>query len=87
LMTTNRAETLDPALLRPGRIDYRLFMGEASESQRIELYCRFFPEAGESEAREFAQVRCAETMAEFQGLLLAIEQGLPTRSLEIAALF
>jgi chaperone BCS1 len=37
------AEALDPALLRPGRIVYRLFMGEASESQRVKLYCRFFP--------------------------------------------
>ena len=54
-------------------------MGEASESQRIELYCRFFPEATEPEAIEFAQAHCAETMAEFQGLLLALEQewGLP----------
>ena len=79
VMTTNRVEALDPALLRPGRIDYRLFMGEASESQRIELSCRFFPEATEPEAIEFAQAHCAETMAEFQGLLLALEQewGLP----------
>jgi chaperone BCS1 len=75
VMTTNKVEALDPALLRPGRIDYRLFMGEASESQRIELYRRFFPEATEAEAREFAQAHCAETMAEFQGLLLALEQG------------
>jgi chaperone BCS1 len=75
VMTTNRVEALDPALLRPGRIDYRLFMGDASESQGIELYCRFFPEATEPEAREFVQAHCAETMAEFQGLLLALEQG------------
>jgi hypothetical protein len=61
-------------LLRPGRIDYRLLMGEASESQRVELYRRFFPEATEAEAGEFAQAHCAETMAEFQGLLLALEQ-------------
>jgi hypothetical protein len=27
------------------------------------------------EARDFAQADCAETMAEFQGLLLALEQG------------
>ena len=61
--------------MRPGSIDYRLFMGEASESQRVELYCRFFPDATEPGAREFAQAHCAETMAEFQGLLLALEQG------------
>jgi chaperone BCS1 len=76
VMTTNDAEALDRALLRPGRIDYKLFMGEAAESQRIELYRRFFPESMESEARGFAQSHCAETMAEFQGLLLALEQGL-----------
>jgi chaperone BCS1 len=75
VMTTNKVEALDPALLRPGRIDYRLFMGEAVESQRIELYRRFFPEATEVEARDFAQAYCAETMAEFQGLLLVLEQG------------
>lgn len=75
VMTTNKVEALDPALLRPGRIDYRLFMGEAVASQRIELYRRFFPEATEAEARDFARAHYAETMAEFQGLLLALEQG------------
>jgi chaperone BCS1 len=75
VMTTNAVEALDPALLRPGRIDYKLYMGEAAESQRIELYRRFFPEATEFEAREFAQAHRAETMAEFQGHLLALEQG------------
>jgi chaperone BCS1 len=49
VMTTNQAESLDPALLRPGRIDYRLYMGEAAESQRIELYRRFFPESSVAE--------------------------------------
>jgi len=55
VMTTNDARALDPALLRPGRIDYRLFLGEAAESQKAELYRRFFPEATEIEAREFAE--------------------------------
>ena len=50
VMTTNKVEALDPARLRPGHIDYRLFMGEASESQRVELYCRFFPEATEADS-------------------------------------
>jgi mitochondrial chaperone BCS1 len=75
MMTTNRIETLDEALLRPGRIDYRLCLGEASEEQKIELYQRFFPAATKYEAAEFvASHRSAATMAEFQGLLLALEQ-------------
>jgi len=74
MMTTNRVETLDDALLRPGRIDYRLYLGNATDSQRIELYRRFFPQASESEARSFVvSTRSAETMAEFQGMLLAME--------------
>ena len=74
VMTTNAAEALDPALLRPGRIDYKLYLGEASDSQKHELYRRFFPEATEFEAREFVEAHAVETMAEFQGLLLALEQ-------------
>jgi chaperone BCS1 len=75
MMTTNRIEALDPALLRPGRIDYKLFLGGASASQKVELYRRFFPHATEFEAQEFVESHFAETMAEFQGLLLALEQG------------
>jgi len=76
VMTTNHVEKLDPALLRPGRIDYKLYLGKASDHQKVELYRRFFPEASEGEAREFVEAsRSAETMAEFQGLLLGLVQG------------
>lgn len=76
VMTTNHVEKLDPALLRPGRIDNKLFLGKASDQQKEELYRRFFPDASEREAREFVEAsRSAETMAEFQGLLLALRQG------------
>lgn len=85
VMTTNHVEQLDPALLRPGRIDYRLYLGRASDSQKVELYRRFFPDVSEHEAREFVEASCsAETMAEFQGLLLALEQGVD-RFDEVAA--
>jgi chaperone BCS1 len=75
VMTSNRVEVLDPALLRPGRIDYKLYMGHADDGQKIELYKRFFPEAAELDAELFVEAhRSAETMAEFQGLLLRLEQ-------------
>ena len=70
-MTTNRPEVLDAALLRPGRIDYRLCLGEADYSQKIELYRRFFPEHSLDDATDFVEAHPeAETMAEYQGLLL-----------------
>jgi chaperone BCS1 len=74
VMTTNDADAIDPALLRPGRIDYKLLLGPACESQKVALYRRFFPDASEQAAREFAQAHWADTMAEFQGLLLALEE-------------
>ena len=72
VMTTNRIEVLDEALLRPGRIDYRLFLGEAEEPQKIELYRRFFPYASHQDAVDFVKCFGPQTMAEFQGLLLSL---------------
>jgi chaperone BCS1 len=61
--------------LRPGRIDYRLFLGMASDQQKLELFCRFFPLADEFEARAFVEAHpWAETMADFQGLLLELAE-------------
>lgn len=74
IMTSNQIEALDPALLRPGRIDYRLYLGHATEYQKIELYRRFFPQASRFEAELFVESNAAvRTMAEFQGLLLGLE--------------
>lgn len=75
VMTTNRIEALDSALLRPGRIDYRLYLGEATEEQKVELYLRFFPESSMLEAQLFvASTPDCRTMAEFQGALLGLEE-------------
>jgi len=75
MMTTNHMEALDPALLRQGRIDYKLCLGKASDVQKVDLYLRFFPDSSEAEAREFVRA-CGpcETMAEFQGLLLGVAE-------------
>ena len=74
IMTSNRIEALDPALLRPGRIDYRLYLGPATEEQKVQLYRRFFPAASMVEAQLFVDSHAeVKTMAEFQGLLLALD--------------
>ena len=87
VMTTNHIEALDEALLRPGRIDYKLYMGKATDRQKVELYRRFFPSASELEAQIFVETsHAAETMAEFQGLLLGLEQQQNSWELSEAAL-
>ena len=50
-------------------------MGQADERQKIELYRRFFPDSSEIDAERFVEThRSVDTMAEFQGLLLRLEQ-------------
>lgn len=42
-MTSNRPETLDPALIRPGRCDRRFHLGLADAAIAVEMFKRFFP--------------------------------------------
>ena len=84
IITTNHAEALDPALLRPGRIDYKLFLGDVAESQKAALYRKFFPLTSDMEAEQFAKVHGVTTMAEFQGLLLQLEQSEHTAELDLS---
>lgn len=41
-MTTNHIERLDPALIRPGRVDMIAELGDAEEEQVVELMMRFY---------------------------------------------
>jgi len=51
VLTTNHRERLDAALIRPGRIDVEVELGNATASQLAGLLLRFHPEAGERAAR------------------------------------
>ncbi|KAI8970409.1 BCS1 N terminal-domain-containing protein [Mycotypha africana] len=41
-LTTNHAETLDPALIRPGRVDLKEYLGNATEYQIKNMFMRFY---------------------------------------------
>jgi chaperone BCS1 len=51
IMTTNHAEKLDPALLRPGRCDVKILFDRASREQLRAMYLRFFPGCEDRAAR------------------------------------
>jgi mitochondrial chaperone BCS1 len=44
VLTTNHREKLDPALIRPGRIDKQIELNNAGAAQAKALFLRFFPE-------------------------------------------
>ncbi|XP_065357050.1 mitochondrial chaperone BCS1 [Calliphora vicina] len=41
-MTTNYLERLDPALIRPGRVDMQTYVGYCSHHQLVEMFNRFY---------------------------------------------
>jgi hypothetical protein len=54
-MTTNHRERLDPALIRPGRADVQVYIGNAGRDQARRLFRRFHPDAPARLAALFAE--------------------------------
>jgi chaperone BCS1 len=53
-MTTNHAEKLDPALIRPGRADVHIEFSYATQEQIIKFFIRFFPDSSRNQAEQYA---------------------------------
>jgi len=53
-MTTNHMEKLDEALIRPGRVDIKEHLGHATRLQIQKLFQKFYPDANEAVAKQFA---------------------------------
>ncbi len=69
-LTTNHIEKLDAALIRPGRVDVKLEIQDATKEQALALWLRFFPTLTEFGARFIEKVIPGTNMATLQGHLL-----------------
>jgi chaperone BCS1 len=54
ILTSNHRELLDPALLRPGRVDKHVHFGHATPEQCAALFLQFFPSADKALAQRFS---------------------------------
>lgn len=73
VMTSNRPEAIDPALLRPGRVDRRIHLDRCSREQALRLAGKFFPDATDLERSDFFE-KVGEgefTPAELQEIFIA----------------
>jgi mitochondrial chaperone BCS1 len=71
-MTTNHIDRLDPALIRPGRVDRKVLLDNASSFQVKEMFRKFYSEASQEDIEKFAaKVPDGKvSMAQLQGYLM-----------------
>lgn len=84
-VTSNRAGELDPALLRPGRIDVRETIDRLGWDEAYEMFRAWAPNAVPSAFRHLVGARLPIAAAELQNLLIGLESGPVAAPEEVAA--
>ena len=62
-MTTNFADRLDAALIRPGRVDVQQYVGFCSREQLRSMFANFYPACAAGDATRFADALAAANAA------------------------
>ncbi|KAJ3276920.1 hypothetical protein HK104_003582 [Borealophlyctis nickersoniae] len=90
-MTTNHIEKLDPALIRPGRIDLQIYFDNATKAQVRQLFVQFFPhtspppvQSSSSSSSTSASSSPSFTDDELEELATRFAEAIPERKFSMA---
>lgn len=72
IITTNHPETLDPALLRPGRVDMQCEFSAARLPEALEMFRRFCPDGDEVAFARSIKAELPLSQAELQNRLIEL---------------
>jgi chaperone BCS1 len=74
-MTTNYLDRLDPALIRPGRVDFKAYIGHVTDEQLTRAFLKFYPESDDLVSQFVSAVRQKAQNTGLAPVSMAMVQG------------